>query len=141
MIRWGTMHPMSFSGQRLDTWQYDFFAFLLARGVGSPSRKVTHIRTPQRPQADMYEESGHYGVGPPTVMPPASACPSVAGLHRLYPPMSHPFISPFTLQEWKPHAAMACHRKKEALDPEMRNRPVPCKLHRERAGFIAVRIV
>ena len=49
--------------------------FLLARGVGSPSRKVTHIRTPQRPQADMYEESGHYGVGPPTVMPPASACP------------------------------------------------------------------
>ena len=104
MIRWGTMHPMSFSGQRLDTWQYDFFAFLLARGVGSPSRKVTHIRTPQRPQADM-------------------------------------FISPFTLQEWNPHAAMACHRKKEALDPEMRNRPVPCKLHRERAGFIAVRIV
>ncbi len=81
---------MSFSGQRLDAWQYDFFAFLLARGVGSPSRKVTHIRTPQRPQADMYEESGRYGVGPPTVMPPASACPSVAGLHRLYPPMSRP---------------------------------------------------
>ncbi|ETO97542.1 hypothetical protein HMPREF1494_2245 [Bifidobacterium sp. MSTE12] len=80
MIRWGTMHPMSFSGQRLDTWQYDFFAFLLARGVGSPSRKVTHIRTPQRPPADMYEESGHYGVVPPTVMPPASACPLSSGL-------------------------------------------------------------
>ena len=134
---------MSFSGQRLDTWQYDFFAFLLARGVGSPSRKVTpypHAATPT---------SGHVrGIRPLWCRPSnrhaagvGLSPPSVAGLHRLYPPMSHPFISPFTLQEWNPHAAMACHRKKEALDPEMRNRPVLCKLHRERAGFIAVRIV
>lgn len=142
MIHWGTMHPMSFSGQRLDTWQYDFFAFLLARDVGSPSRKVTPY-----PHAAM-PTSGHVrGIRPLWCRPSnrhaagVGLPPSVAGLHRLYSSMSHPLISPFTLQERNPHAAMACHRKKEALDPKMRNRPVLCKLHRERAGFIAVRIV
>ena len=42
--------------------------------VPRPERS-RHIRTPQRPQADMYGESGRHGVGPPTVMPPASASP------------------------------------------------------------------